>query len=225
MTPWRARRAPSSTGSLEKIDDSDSCSYSSLRTLRFDTIYAIVPHPDESASLRFITPVKKYSKLHMFWLERRRSNAARRRRILKAKRANLPSEASGRKGFRRVRYQAANRTGIVWARSWIRMPEEFCLETNYEETARCLAGVRERLSAAVDTAARAGRIPRRPSRVMPSYYDFTTIKRCTPAAALILARKWRQVNMSPVVAQFFIRGAPLRRRQMRAGSPAVPGRN
>lgn len=90
----------------------------------------------------------------------------------------------------RINYEIAGKTGQGWARERQPMPENFCLEENYEETAQCIQVLRERLDGSFKQEGSGERPPRRPFRVLPSYNDFTTIKRCSPSAALILAAEY-----------------------------------
>jgi len=94
-----------------------------------------------------------------------------------------------REGYRLVEIEWPNRKAMIWARDRTAMPRVFCLEDNYEETAKTLGAVQKRLFDNMRTATRSrkGRKPRRPARLLNGYYDFTTMEQCSPSAALILA--------------------------------------
>jgi hypothetical protein len=96
-----------------------------------------------------------------------------------------------RKALPRTRVRWSNKfgSGEVFARQRIPMPENFCLEENYEETAIILARIRRDLSNGLLKAYRGHSIPERPGR-LNSYFDFSTMQRCSPAAALIMASEY-----------------------------------
>jgi hypothetical protein len=67
------------------------------------------------------------------------------------------------------------------------MPENFCLDENYEECVQQLRSVRLRLSESIEEFEKRGS---KTKRRLPSFLDFATIKRCTPSAALVLAAEY-----------------------------------
>jgi hypothetical protein len=69
------------------------------------------------------------------------------------------------------------------------MPANFCLEQNYEECAAVLIFLRQRLSQGVQAAYRGVLLQNRPTS-FANYFDFTTIERFSPAAALIVASEY-----------------------------------
>jgi hypothetical protein len=78
------------------------------------------------------------------------------------------------------------------ARERIPMPEHLCFEENYEETAACLIEMQGRLRQG-EEAYEAGKR----ETVLSSFFDFATIKSCSPSAALVIAAeydKWRSLR-------------------------------
>jgi hypothetical protein len=74
------------------------------------------------------------------------------------------------------------------------MPKNFCLEQNYEESAQCLATLRERLASSSRRASRRQFKEGRSLRVLDGYNDFATIERCSPSAALVLAAEYDKIR-------------------------------
>lgn len=78
----------------------------------------------------------------------------------------------------------------AWASRRVAAPRNFCLETNYEECARCLTALRESLTGSLKEYHKVPGARRPERRHIPSFLDFATIERCTPSAALALAAEY-----------------------------------
>ncbi len=71
------------------------------------------------------------------------------------------------------------------------MPEIFCLEANYEESAKRIAEMRDSLLASVKSFMRIPEHKRKfVSRRIKNFLDFATMKVCAPSAALVLASEF-----------------------------------
>lgn len=95
----------------------------------------------------------------------------------------------------RITYENSENSGVGFARDRVAMPSNFCLEQNYEETAECLALLRKNLSMGRARASRRHKLTKgrvRMRRTIKSYSDFTTIDRCSPSAALVMAAAFDQ---------------------------------
>lgn len=84
-----------------------------------------------------------------------------------------------------MRLTLAGRTTNIRALQRDAMPAILCFEENYEETAEALVRIRASLVEG-EANHRAGR----KFSILPQYADFTTIKRCSPSAALVLAAEF-----------------------------------
>ena len=68
--------------------------------------------------------------------------------------------------------------------------ENFCLEDNYEETVQRLRNLRADLSKSIDRYFELGGSQQKKKARLPSFLDFSTIRRCTPSSALVLATEF-----------------------------------
>ena len=73
------------------------------------------------------------------------------------------------------------------------MPSVFCLNENYEDSAKCLYSLRNKLTAGIQHSLRK-RIRPRPSSIK-GYYDFSTIKKLSPSAALVFASEFDRARV------------------------------
>jgi hypothetical protein len=122
--------------------------------------------------LRKLSPKRKQ------WLDARTRRHHRRRRV-------------HARSWTRVTYLLDGRTGTARAMARTPMPNVFCLEENYEESAACLAVLRKRLEVGTERAVRQEMFrQRRHIRTVGGYNDFTTIEKCSPSAALVLAAEY-----------------------------------
>jgi hypothetical protein len=89
----------------------------------------------------------------------------------------------------RVRWQNKYGHGRTTARKRIPLPENFCLEQNYEDTAVILAEIWDVLSVALKRHYGGAKFTKRPSKLQ-SFFDFVPVRRISPAAALIVASEY-----------------------------------
>jgi hypothetical protein len=83
----------------------------------------------------------------------------------------------------------------AWASGRVPMPEIFCLSENYEESAQALIATRDMLQRGVLQWLRKPQLRRLRPRRITNYMDFATIKRCSPAAALVLASEFHRARL------------------------------
>lgn len=76
-----------------------------------------------------------------------------------------------------------------WAEARYAMPEVFCLDENYHDTARAIAAVRVAMTAGIERFLTARYGARRSNR-LASFFDLSTVRRCSPGAALVLASEY-----------------------------------
>lgn len=94
------------------------------------------------------------------------------------------------KSLIKVRVDIEGRVYRGWAREKRPMPENFCLEDNYEESAKCIGLIRDRLAASSAAESKRKRRTRTTLPIIPGYNDFTVMKHCSPSAALVLASEF-----------------------------------
>lgn len=123
---------------------------------------------------------------------------ARRAAVRRAKRLRTASNFRTLIQAQRVSWANEYGSGFAYARMRTPMPENFCLQDNYEETAKILLKMRGQLTRAVlPTIQRGFKIPKTPSNFLSGYFDFATMKQCSPAAALIVASEYdRSKNLT-----------------------------
>jgi hypothetical protein len=102
-----------------------------------------------------------------------------------------------RKGELRLKatfYLGAGRTAKGWVATRGRpLPKDFCLDSNYAEITAFLQNFRESTHKELDNWIRSGRSVKRAGRVA-SWFDFSTIERITPAAALIFTSEFNRIR-------------------------------
>lgn len=129
--------------------------------------------------------------------ELRMDERKRKRRRAKVDGANGNEEIT--KSWHEITVYKRGKVRKSYARERIPMPENFCLIENYDTVAECLGELRHRFttSAKAITKARTegGRRKTKLRRYQrfDSYTDFASIKRITPAAALVLASEYDRI--------------------------------
>lgn len=86
------------------------------------------------------------------------------------------------------------RVRVRVATQGVRCPSNFCLDENPDEVITFLAELRARLAKMTDRTPTQRRAMRRTPRHIEGFTDFSTIRRITPAAALILAAEFDRVR-------------------------------
>jgi hypothetical protein len=130
--------------------------------------------------------VKKRYVWQRTWLRRHSALSDRRRLRFEA------AAAARRQGTRRLKVFMETQEGQeqAWASNRTPMPENFCLESNYEQCIERLRSLRTSLSQSARQMQRhSGAAQNKRARVA-SFLDFSTIKQCTPATALVLAAEY-----------------------------------
>jgi hypothetical protein len=120
------------------------------------------------------------------WLLRHSIFSDRRRLRFEA------AAAARRQGTRRLKVFMQTQEGQrqAWAARRTPMPENFCLESNYEQCIERLRKLRLSLNqTAKQLQGHSGAGQNKRARVA-SFLDFSTIKQCTPATALVLAAEY-----------------------------------
>lgn len=114
---------------------------------------------------------------------------ARKRAIRRAHRRN--KKVAIRRFANRTRVKWFNKygSGTTTAAKRILLPQNFCLEQNYEPTAEILAEMRKVLSTSLSRHYQGVKFRKRPGK-MESFFDFVPVKRISPAAALIVASEY-----------------------------------
>lgn len=144
--------------------------------------------------------MKKVREIQKWWHRRTRIlraiNRIHHRDVAKAKR-------KGGVRFRAKFYVGAGRIQKGWvAARGTKLPREFCLDANHKETAQFLSNFRIATDDELDQWIRRGR-PRKKSQRVARWFDFSTLEKITPSAALVFTAEFdriRRISGSPMFA-------------------------